>query len=81
MAGGRELTPQDVKATERLMEYWAQGPGAVKIGWGTGGDYDRCLVQLGQHVGPKIVHGLCANLHHRALGIWPATHAKLEGKH
>lgn len=78
MVAGREVTPKDAEATERLMRYWTEGPGAAKIRWGTPDDYDRCVVQLGEHVGPKIVHGLCANLHHRALGIWPATHAKLE---
>ena len=78
MAAGREATPKDVENTQRLMTYWAEGEGAAKIAWGSPGDYDRCLVELGKHVGPNIVHGLCANLHHRALGIWPATHAKLE---
>lgn len=25
--------------TQRLMEYWARGPGAVKIRWGTDGEH------------------------------------------
>lgn len=58
-------------STQHLMEYWAHGEGAAKIGWGTPGDFDRCVVQLSKHVGPGIVKGLCANLHHRALGVWP----------
>jgi hypothetical protein len=57
--------------TERLMEYWAHGEGAALINWGAPGDFDRCVVQLSKHVGPGIVKGLCANLHHRALGVWP----------
>jgi hypothetical protein len=72
--GGTERHPGD---TERLMTYWAEGEGAAKVAWGTPGDYDRCLTLLGKYVSPGVVHGLCANLHHRALGIWPATHAKL----
>lgn len=71
MAGGREDTPQDVVDTERLMRYWAEGPGAAKIGWGIPGDFDKCVVLLSQYVGPDVVKGLCANLHHRATGGWP----------
>jgi len=62
--------------TERLMKYWAEGRGAIKIRWGEGGDFDRCRTHLGKFVGPEMVDGLCANLHHRAIGIWPATHAR-----
>lgn len=76
MVGGRDDTPQDAVDTARLMRYWAEGEGAVKIGWGAPGDFDRCVLELGKYVGPTVVKGLCANLHHRALGIWPATHAK-----
>lgn len=78
MVAGRELTPNDAANTERLNEYWAHGEGAAKIAWGTPGDYDRCLVELGKYVTPGQLHGHCANLHHEALGIWPATHAKLD---
>lgn len=67
-------------STQRLMEYWAHGEGAAKIQWGKPGDYDRCLVELGKHVSPALVHGLCANLHHRATGAWPG-HAPGEAIH
>jgi len=77
MVAGREASPSDVKNTERLMAYWSEGEGAAKIGWGQPGDFDRCLVELGQHVSPGIVKGLCANLHHRATGFWPG-HAPTE---
>jgi len=64
---------------ERLKEYWTHGEGAAKIRWGTGGDYDRCVRLVTEETKGKglDVHGYCANLHHRALGIWPATHKKL----
>lgn len=39
MVAGREASPQDVAATERLMRYWAEGPGAAKIQWGVPGDF------------------------------------------
>lgn len=34
MTAGREVTPKDAAATERLMRYWAEGEGAAKIQWG-----------------------------------------------
>lgn len=71
MVAGREVTPQDVKSTERLKVYWTEGAGAAKIRWGVPGDFDRCVVQLGKYVSPGIVKGLCANLHKRATGGWP----------
>ena len=72
MVAGREVSPQDVENTERLMRYWAEGPGAAKLHWGVPGDYDHCLVELGKYVtDPHMLHGLCANLHHRATGGWP----------
>lgn len=71
MVAGKEVTPKDAKDTERLMRYWAEGEGAAKINWGVPGDFNRCRVELSKYVGPKVVDGLCANLHHRATGGWP----------
>lgn len=71
MVAGREVTPKDRSSTERLMHYWADGAGRAKLQWGVPGDFDRCVVELGKYVGPGIVKGLCANLHHRATGGWP----------
>jgi HK97 family phage prohead protease len=73
--GGQVTNPG---GTERLHEYWVHGKGAAKIRWGEGGDYDRCVTHLSKYV--RDAHGLCANLHHDALGIWPATHAAMEHK-
>jgi hypothetical protein len=62
--------------TAKLHEYWVHGEGAAKIKWGTPGDFDRCVMHLGKFIAdPK---GYCAKAHHDALGIWPATHAKME---
>lgn len=69
MVAGREVTPKDVASTEKLMHYWAEGEGAAKIGWNSPGDYDRCVVLLSKYVGPRVVHGLCQNLHQRATGF------------
>lgn len=59
--------------TERLHEYWVHGEGAAKIRWGEPGDFDRCVLHLGKFI--KDPKGYCAQAHHDALGIWPATHA------
>ena len=66
--GGAQRHPVD---TERLMRYWTEGEGAAKIAWGQPHDFDRCVLELGKYVPPTQVKGLCANLHHRALGVWP----------
>lgn len=58
--------------TKDITSYWVKGPGAAKIGWGAPGDFNRCRVQLAKYVqNPEWLAGLCANLHYRALGIWP----------
>lgn len=62
-------------STAKLMEYWAHGEGAVKIGWGRDGSFDRCVRHLAKYF-PKDPKGLCANLHHRATGEWPTEHGK-----
>jgi hypothetical protein len=59
-------------ATERLMRYWAEGEGAAKIRWGEPGDFNRCRRELASEGVPAhMISGECANLHHRALGVWP----------
>lgn len=80
--GGAQRHPAD---TERLMTYWAEGPGAAKIQWGVPGDFDRCIVQVQKAVtdGGKVplpdhvIKGLCSNLHQRATGARPG-HAATE---
>jgi hypothetical protein len=71
---GRDDTPEKERDTQRLRDYWAHGEGGVKIAWGTPGDFDRCVAHVAKYMdNPK---GYCAERHHDALGIWPATHAK-----
>lgn len=86
MVAGREASPEDVKSTQRLMEYWAHGEGAAKIRWGVPGDFDRCVTHLGKYVSPGVVKGLCSNLHVRATGARPGhapgvEQAMFEAKH
>jgi phage head maturation protease len=71
-----ETSPGDVKATERLHEYWVHGEGAAKIRWGEPGDFDRCVLHLGKFI--KDPKGYCNLAHKSALGFYPATHAAME---
>lgn len=79
MVAGREVTPGDAANTARLKKWWLTESG---IPWGSPGDFDACVVKATQIFGEHGVHidpkGWCANLHHEAIGIWPATHAKLD---
>jgi len=71
---------------QTLRDYWSghghAGPshGAERdaIAWGTPGDFDRCVAMVTTHakMSPEQAKGYCAERHHDALGIWPATHAK-----
>ncbi len=65
-----------------LIRWYEHGAGAVQIAWGAPGDFDRCVALATDHAGdqmtPGEIRGFCANRHHAALGIWPATHAAQE---
>ena len=71
----------------KLKDYWAHGPGAAKIGWGTDGDFDRCRLEIqkaitkdGRAPLPEgEINGLCSNLHKEATGARPG-HAPGESK-
>ena len=63
------------RVPENLAEYWTTGEGAAKIRWGAPGDFNRCREQLAKYVNPGQLSGMCANLHHRALGVWPGREA------
>lgn len=69
MAAGKEITPQDKRNADRLRRYWTKGQGAIRIAWGTEGDWTRCVTNLSPHL--KDAKGYCADLHHEVLGYWP----------
>jgi len=54
-----------------LIRYWTVGEGRAKIGWGSGGDFMRCVTRLSKYVPPGQVKGFCARLHKKATGSWP----------
>lgn len=55
----------------RLVRYWAKGPGAAKIRWGVPGDFDRCRREMAGKVPPHMINGFCSNLHKIATGGRP----------
>lgn len=79
MVAGQEASAKDAEDVARLKKFWAHGRGAAEIGWGTDGDFDRCIVAVQQAVtkggnkplGDYMIKGLCANLHKEATGAWP----------
>lgn len=66
-AGGESLQS---RMPEKLKDYWLDGEGAARIGWGTPGAFERCVAELGDKF-PQDTEGLCANLYHEATGRWP----------
>ena len=65
---------------EQLRRYWVHGEGAAKIRWGTPGDWKRCVRHLAKHLGPRA-KGYCQLRHKEAMGVYTATHAKMDRKH
>lgn len=79
MAAGKEATPGDMKATEKLRQYWERGAGAAKIRWGEPGDFGRCVRQLMQDadMSKDNAEGYCYRRHVGALGYSPQEHKKM----
>lgn len=64
-----------------LIRWFEHGEGAAKIGWGTPGDFGRCVTIASEHMRPDQAKGWCNLRHHGALGYYPATHAAMERGH
>lgn len=61
-----------------LIKWYLPGhAGGDEIRWGEDGDFDRCVALAGKHMETDRAKGFCNLRHHDALGIYPATHAKL----
>jgi hypothetical protein len=54
---------------ENLRRYWTQGKGALKIRWGTPGDWTRCVRYLSKYMGPRA-KGYCQLRHKEATGVY-----------
>ena len=62
--------PSPNPGARRLRRYWTHGKGALKIAWGTPGDWTRCVEELTPHVGAGAP-GLCSVYHRQVMGFWP----------
>lgn len=57
-----------------LREYWVHGKGAIKIRWGSKGDFMRCVRHLRKYSKGGVAFdpkGLCNEMHVEALGVAP----------
>lgn len=62
-----------------LVAYWTKGEGAAKIGWGQGGDFARCKLEINAAIvkggkkplSDRVISGLCSDLHVIATGARP----------
>jgi len=74
----------DPVPTKRIHSYWTSPgqPGYAKIAWGTGGDFRRCRVLVGEKIAEnspaklRYINNICAQWHHDALGYWPGDKGK-----
>lgn len=58
-------------AVNNLEYYWKYGEGALRIRWGTDGDWTRCHRQLRKHVGDERARRICSQWHRDMNGFWP----------
>lgn len=70
LPGGIKLSAEAYGSDANLREYWTHGEGgAVKIRWGTDGDFKRCVRHLEKFVTDP--EGLCNEYHVEAVGAPP----------
>lgn len=60
---------------KQLRQYWLTGGGALKIRWGTPGDFTRCVRHLDEYM-PGRAEGYCQLLHIAATGKPAGRHNK-----
>ncbi|MEU7590614.1 hypothetical protein AB0A95_30530 [Micromonospora sp. NPDC049230] len=63
------LDLREAGSDRKLRAYWVHGKGAAKIGWGTDGDFKKCVRHLAKYVTDP--EGLCNTYHQAALGAPP----------
>jgi hypothetical protein len=62
---------------EVLRRYWLYGKGALKIKWGTAGDWTRCYMYLKKYLGERA-KGYCNLRHKTAVGYYPGDKRNLK---
>jgi hypothetical protein len=55
-----------------IANYWKRGEGAIKIRWGTDGDFTRCVNHLSDKVGADRAKRMCAQWVKDVTGKWNA---------
>ncbi len=68
MVAGREITPGDAKASERLHQYWVAGPGLAK--WsGSPHPWQALHDELAKYIqDPHILNATVSKWHHEVTG-------------
>lgn len=56
---------------ENLRNWYVHGGGAAEIGWGTPGDFMRCVAIAGKHMTSERAKGYCNLRHQEAVGSPP----------
>lgn len=56
-----------------LERYWKFGKGALKIRWGTPGDWTRMHRHLVKYVGDERAKRIAAQWHKDVTGKWPGS--------
>jgi hypothetical protein len=72
MTAGRETTPNDVKATERLREYWLHGKGAA-LWVETPDPWTNLYHQLLRFMSDDLAKRAAAQWFHERFGFWPGS--------
>lgn len=68
-----ETSVAGAAATQRLLQYWALGPGAAKIQPEAPGAFERCQAEVGKYIQGRQLDGFCARVLHEATGTWPGS--------
>lgn len=72
MVAGRELSPQDVRNTERLRDYWTKGAGLAK--WADSEDpWTQLYHHLLKYLTPDVAKRTAAQWFHKVFGFWPGS--------
>lgn len=72
MVAGREVTPADAKATERLRLYWTRGEGLAK--WAGAPDpWTELFHHLSKYINPELAKRTAAQWFHDVFGFWPGS--------
>lgn len=66
-----DLKPGDKGSARGLIRWYEHGEGALRIRWGTPGDFNRCVRIAKDHMTKNQAEGFCNLRHKGALGKYP----------